>query len=225
MRIIIPSESSTNIRRTIISVVSWGLLAGGIYLAYQGGSDYYQSVHSQTEQALAWEDQSQQTEHSLSHPDENPIDTASAGLLSPIHNGLPAGSSLAKLTIPRLDTVLYVVEGTDSRDLKRGPGHLEGTVMPGSSGNCVIAGHRDTHFRVLKNIARGDEILVQSRQGTYTYRVSAMSVVSPDNTDSLRPTSKAVLNLITCFPFEYIGSAPRRFIVHADLIASPVSKS
>ena len=84
----------------------------------------------------------------------------------------------------------------------------------------MIAGHRDTHFRILKDVEKGDEIVVQSREGTFKYRVTGMSVVTPDNVDSLQPTSHAVLNLITCFPFDFIGSAPRRFIVHADLIPS-----
>ncbi len=210
--------------KIFLKLLSWVLLIGGIYVAWQGASDYYQSVNSQKEQALQWEDQSNQTVRSLSYPDEKEV-TAPSRPASLVRNAPLKGSSVARLSIPRLDTVLYVVEGTDANDLKRGPGHLEGTVMPGSKGNCVIAGHRDTHFRVLKNIEKGDEIVVQSHQGTYRYRVSGISVVRPENTDSLQPSSRAVLNLVTCFPFEYVGSAPRRFIVHADLIPSSSSKS
>jgi sortase A len=204
--------------RILIRLFSWVLLLGGIYVAYEGASDYYQSVNSQEEQALAWEDQSTETVQSLTHPGKK--QSVSLGRNVPVK-----GASIAKLSIPRLDTVLYVVEGTDSRDLKRGPGHLEGTMMPGSGGNCVIAGHRDTHFRVLRNIAKGDEILVQSREGTFRYRVTEMSVVSPENTACLRPTSKGELNLVTCFPFEYVGNAPRRFVVHANLLQSSTAKS
>ena len=89
--------------------------------------------------------------------------------------------------------------------------------MPGWDGNCVIAGHRDTHFSVLKEIRAGDTIIIDEPEGSYTYKVSGASVVDPQNTACMQPTSKAVLNLVTCFPFEYIGSAPRRFVVHADL--------
>jgi sortase A len=199
--------------RTFFKLLSWVLLLGGIYIAYQGGSDFYESFQAQREQARLWGDPSVQTMHSLTHPGKREV--SMRGRLA-----APKGSSIAKLSIPRLDTVLYVVEGTDNNDLKRGPGHVEGTVMPGSDGNCVIAGHRDTHFRVLKSVEKGDEIVVQSREGTYRYQVSGVSVIAPENTDCLRPTSKAVLNLVTCFPFEYVGSAPRRFVVHANLMPS-----
>lgn len=202
--------------RKFILIFSWLLLVGGGIFIWRGGSDYFQSVNSQKEEALQWDNQNpQQAESADSSPVPARPDVHRAGLTQ-----TPRGSSIAKLTIPRLSSTLYVLEGTNDQDLKRGPGHLEGTVLPGASGNCVIAGHRDTHFRVLKDIAKGDEIIVQSRTGTYKYRVTSLSVVTPDNTDSLRPTSKAVLNLITCFPFEYVGSAPRRFVVHADLIQS-----
>lgn len=209
----------------LLKLLSWVLLLSGFYVAYQGGSDYYRSVSAQREQALSWEDQSGETVQSLTHPDEREVVVGPGYQASIARNAPPRGASIAKLSIPRLDTVLYVVEGTDNGDLKRGPGHLEGTVMPGSDGNCVIAGHRDTHFRVLKNIEKGDEIVVQSHKGTYRYRVSGTSVVTPDNTDCLRPTSNAVLNLVTCFPFEYVGTAPRRFVVHANLLPSTSSRS
>ena len=81
----------------------------------------------------------------------------------------------------------------------------------------MIAGHRDTHFRVLKDIHKGDEIVLETHDGQYRYRVSQTSVISPTNTACLKPTSTAVLNLITCYPFHYVGSAPKRFIVHAKV--------
>ena len=207
--------------RKLILVFSWLLLIGGGIFIWRGTSDYWRSVSSQKEEALAWENQNL----SSNPPVATSSDVSPVSATAPIRHVkftpvAPKGNSIAKLSIPRLNSVLYVLEGTDDQDLKRGPGHLQGTVMPGANGNCVIAGHRDTHFRVLKDIAKGDEITVQSRQGTYKYRVSGISVVTPDNVDSLQPTSKPVLNLITCFPFEYVGSAPRRFVVHADLIQS-----
>jgi sortase A len=85
---------------------------------------------------------------------------------------------------------LYVLEGTDDKTLNRGPGHLPGSVLPGEDGNCVIAGHRDTHFRILRKIHGGDEIILESRGNEYRYRVDEMSVVSPDNTGSPHPTRR-----------------------------------
>ena len=83
---------------------------------------------------------------------------------------IPAGEAFARLSIPRLHAVLYVVEGTDSADLRRGPGHFEGSALPGSSGNCVIAGHRDTHFRLLKHVRQGDKIEIETAAGAFTSR-------------------------------------------------------
>jgi sortase A len=130
------------------------------------------------------------------------------------------GDTFAKLKIPRLDAELYVVEGDGARELRRGPGHLAGTALPGAQGNCVIAGHRDTHFRVLKDIRLGDDIVLQTSTGQYLYRVKRTRIVSPENTSALDPTSNAELNLITCYPFYYVGSAPKRFVVEAQLAGS-----
>ena len=130
------------------------------------------------------------------------------------------GETVAKLMIPRLSAQLYVVEGDDTRELRRGPGHMPGTAMPGGKGNCVIAGHRDTHFRVLKDIRQGDDIVLETRNGEFLYRVKSTKIVSPKDTDPLQPTAGPVLNLITCYPFYYVGNAPKRFIVKAELAGS-----
>ena len=130
------------------------------------------------------------------------------------------GEAMAKLIIPRLDAQLYVVEGDSVRDLRRGPGHLRGTALPGAKGNCVIAGHRDTHFRVLKDIRTGDDIILQTRAGKFLYRVLKLEVVPPSDTAPLQPTPEPELNLITCYPFYYVGSAPKRFVVEARLAGS-----
>lgn len=127
------------------------------------------------------------------------------------------GDTVARLSIPRLNTELYVVEGDDERDLRRGPGHMTGTAMPGTTGNAVIAGHRDTHFRVLKDIRKGDDIVVQTHNGQFVYRVQRTSIVRPSDIRSLRPSQSPVLHLITCYPFYYVGAAPKRFVVEATL--------
>jgi len=127
------------------------------------------------------------------------------------------GETIAKLTIPRLDTEVYIVEGDGDEQLRRGPGHLAGSATPGGRGNCIIAGHRDTHFRVLKDIRKGDDIVLETRRGQFLYRVKTTRIVTPDNTSSLKPTSDPELNLITCYPFYYVGSAPKRFVVEAKL--------
>jgi sortase A len=210
-------------RGFLYSLCVWLLVASGTFLLVCGGMDYWESRSAQREIAQEWQDQ-----QTVEEPAPEVPSTGAGIAKAPprLSTSLPrSGSAVAKLSIPRLDTVLYVVEGTDDRDLKRGPGHLEGSVMPGEDGNCVIAGHRDTHFRVLKNIHDGDEIILERSGHRFRYKVDGLSVVSPDNTASLRPSSHPVLNLITCYPFHYVGSAPKRFIVHADLENSPLEAS
>jgi sortase A len=140
---------------------------------------------------------------------------------SPPHAALRPvrGDIMALLTIPRLSTELYVIEGDGNAELRRGPGHLADSVLPGADGNCVIAGHRDTHFRILHEIRKGDDIHVRTNTGAFIYRVDNISVVSPSNTASLRPTSRPVLHLVTCYPFYYVGSAPQRLVVEATLVS------
>jgi sortase A len=190
---------------------SYLLMSGGALLLFFGGRELVESHLGQS-----------QAEHEFEispTPKPSPFHgTSDVGTSSSPPIGEPQlGDAIAKLTIPRLQTDLYVVEGDGARQLRRGPGHVRGTAMPGSDGNCIIAGHRDTHFRTLKDIQQGDEIVLETRAGKYTYRVETTQVVSPQNTKSLEPTDTAQLHLVTCYPFYYLGSAPKRFIVQAQL--------
>jgi sortase A len=210
-------------RAVIFSVCIWLLVASGTFLAATGALEYWESRSAQNEIADQWS--AEQPPEAAATRDSQPEQPSRATRTHREFVAVAKGAAVARLSIPRLDTTLYVVEGTDTADLRRGPGHLTGSVMPGDRGNCVIAGHRDTHFRVLRGIEKGDEIVLERSGQKFHYRVDGMSVVTPDNTASLQPTSDAVLNLITCYPFQYVGSAPKRFIVHADLENSPLAAS
>jgi sortase A len=126
-----------------------------------------------------------------------------------------SGALVGRLDIPRIGVSVMVVEGVDDGDLKRAAGHIPGTAFPGEPGNVGIAGHRDTFFRPLRSIQRNDAITVSTVQGTYRYRVASTKVVGPEDVQVLYPTGHDVLTLVTCFPFDYVGSAPKRFIVQA----------
>jgi sortase A len=128
------------------------------------------------------------------------------------------GSYLFQLSFPRQQASLDVVEGTTARALRKGPGHLEGSAMPGNPGNIVIAGHRDTHFRLLKDVAVGDEIEIEASGTSYRYRIVEARVVSPKDVRWLQPESDAAVTLITCYPFYFVGPAPKRFVVRARAI-------
>jgi sortase A len=134
---------------------------------------------------------------------------------TPVENASHSTGVIGRIAIPRLHLSSMVEEGIDSRVLARAVGHIPGTAFPGRIGNVGLAGHRDTFFRALKDLERQDEIEFSTHSGTYRYRVESLMVVEPNNAAVLKPTGGRTLTIVTCFPFHYIGNAPRRFIVHA----------
>ncbi len=138
--------------------------------------------------------------------------------LAPVHESEAPelGRTLGRLEIPRLRLASLVVQGDDDKSLLVGVGHLPDTVLPWQDGNSVLAGHRDTDFRPLKDIRAGDVIRFQTATVTYDYVVRETSIVKPTDLTPLRATPGPTLTLITCYPFTYIGAAPSRFIVHAE---------
>jgi sortase A len=124
---------------------------------------------------------------------------------------------LAVLRIPRIDLVAPVFDGTEEATLHSGLGRIRGTALPGQAGNIGIAGHRDSFFRGLKNIRNGDVIELETLRGKSTYIVDQIAIVDPHAVEVLRPRFVSSITLVTCYPFRFIGSAPRRFIVKASL--------
>jgi sortase A len=122
---------------------------------------------------------------------------------------------LATLQIRRLGVDVAVLPGTDEWTLNRAVGHIADTAAPGSQGNVGVAGHRDGFFRPLKDIAIGDLIEVTTAGRLDRYRVTQTWIVEPKDVWVLDPTGSAALTLVTCYPFYFIGSAPKRFIVRA----------
>jgi sortase A len=126
--------------------------------------------------------------------------------------------------VPRLQLSTPVIEGDDTRTLQRAVGHLSDTPMPWDAGNSAFAGHRDGLFRPLKDVKVGDEIRFRTARDEFRYRVTKTSIVMPDDLSVLAPQSDpATLTLITCYPFYYVGSAPKRFVVHAAREQAPNS--
>jgi sortase A len=127
------------------------------------------------------------------------------------------GDIVGRLDIPRLSLSTVVFEGADQDVLERGAGHLPGSALPGEHGNTVLAAHRDTFFRPLRNIREGDVVKIHTPPGDSVYIVKSARVVEPDEVDVLKPTPQPALTLITCYPFRYVGPAPERFVVRAIL--------
>ena len=128
---------------------------------------------------------------------------------------LSEGDLLGKLEIPRLRLSVMIMEGVADKTLRLGGGHIPGTTYPGAPGNSGFAAHRDTFFRNLRNVRKDDLIHFTTRSHTFTYRVASTAVVKPSDAGVLAPTSSETITLVTCFPFYYVGPAPKRFVVHA----------
>ncbi len=126
------------------------------------------------------------------------------------------GERIGEIAIPRLKVSVPVFEGDDEAILKRGAGHVPHTALPGQPGNVCIAAHRDKFFRSLRFIKPHDEIVLDTRQGEMHFVVNSTSIVNPTDTQVLLPAPHRDLTLVTCYPFYYVGHAPKRFIVHAS---------
>ena len=135
------------------------------------------------------------------------------------------GDVVGEMRIPRLALKTIVVQGESTKVLRRAVGHLPETALPGEKGNVVLAGHRDSFFRPLRNIQMGDAITIQTIEGEFEYQVESTEVVLPGDVRVLQPSSENTLTLVTCFPFYYVGAAPKRFVVHARQIGRQPSQS
>lgn len=122
---------------------------------------------------------------------------------------------VGRIEIPRTGLDAVILAEADDRSLDLGVGHLSKTALPDEPGNFVLAGHRDSHFRPLEDIRLGDAIRVTTVLGTYDYEVEETMTVWPEQVEVIADTGEPRLTLVTCYPFRYVGSAPRRFIVRA----------
>jgi len=132
---------------------------------------------------------------------------------------LAEGELIGRVDIPRLKLSAAVAEGDDNATLGKAVGHLPDTPLPWQRrGNVGLAAHRDGLFRALKNIRMDDEVRVITARGEYFYRVRNTRIVNPEDVWVLAPTPKPTVTLITCYPFSFVGHAPQRFIVQAELV-------
>jgi len=138
---------------------------------------------------------------------------------------LQPGMLIGRLRIPRLNLAVMVREGASESTLRRAVGHIPGTGLPGQPGNVGLAGHRDTFFRPLQNIRKDDTVDLDTGHGTVRYVVTATQIVSPRDVTVLKASGGKTLTLVTCYPFYYVGSAPKRFIVRAAEVPSEEGES
>ncbi len=204
-------------RRTLSSaaarVGSWGrlplvLTAIGLLLLVYVGTQYAQMYFEQRALERQW------------------IAQQEAGIQQkgPTVNAI-VQSGLTRISIPKIGLSAIVVEGTDHKALKVGPGHLAGSALAGGEGNAVITAHRDTFFRHIADLRKGDQILIQRDGHSYTYQVTGQKIVQPDDLSVVKPTADNRLTLITCYPTYYIGPAPERLVLTSKLVGEPDPKS
>ena len=142
------------------------------------------------------------------------VETSGAATVA---RALTAGENipLGRIEITSIALSAMIEEGTGTRVLRRGVGHITGTALPGEPGNIGVAGHRDTFFRKLRNIHEGDEITLTTLAGSFVYHVELISIVEPQDSQVLRDSGEKLLTLVTCYPFGFVGFAPKRFVVRA----------
>lgn len=169
-----------------------------LYVASQYGEMYLE----QKRMAEAWEQQQQRLA-------ENPQSGEQAH--TPVDDGM------VRLVIPKIELTSFVVEGTNRKSLLVGPGHITKTAEPGGAGNSVITGHRDTFFRHIHELEKGDQFYVERGGKRFTYEVTGKKIVEPNDLSVTRPTQDSQVTLITCYPTYYIGPAPKRLVVFSKL--------
>ena len=184
--------------RKLISLV---LIIVGIGLLGYVGSEYWGMFRSQQKLEAEWERQAAS------------MNTPGQAVISP-------DQMLTRVVIPKIGLDAIVVEGASRKDLSEGPGHMKQTAMPGETGNAVITAHRDTFFRHIYELVKGDQIQVRRSGRVFTYEVTGKKIVLPDDISVIRQTSDPRLTLITCYPVYYIGPAPKRLVVFSKLVES-----
>ncbi len=130
------------------------------------------------------------------------------------------GEEMGELYIPKLEASLTIFHGTDEDELEKGVGHYADSVLPGEKDNSVLSGHRDTVFRRLGEVGKGDLLVVRTIAGEFTYKVRQVRIVDADDRTVIVPKPRATLTVTTCYPFQFIGDAPERYILVADLITT-----
>ena len=176
------------------------LLLLGVSLLGYVGSEYWGMYRTQKQLEVQWEQQA-------------------ATVRTPGQPRLAAHDLLTRVSIPKISLDAIVIEGVSRKQLSVGPGHMKDTALPGAAGNAVITGHRDTFFRHIYELQKGDDILVRRNGQLFKYQVTGKKIVKPDDVSVLKQTTDPQLTLITCYPTYYIGPAPERLVVFSKLIA------
>lgn len=191
-------------------------LTAGVGYASYSGVVYFLQLHVVETSPLI----THRLANSSPSPQERKTEGASKQILwrvVPTAERPKKGEHFADLVIPRLNAKMPIIEGTNEDELERGVGHYAGSVLPGEPDNAVLSGHRDTVFRQMGKMQLGDELQVDTAQGTFVYVIKKMWKTDAQDRTVIVPREKPILTLTTCYPFSYIGPAPERYIIEAHL--------
>jgi sortase A len=226
---------SKNSRRRPLRILESGLLLAGlvllaIFFLARGWGDYQsQSDIAAFEKAVVTESTSTQAKPANDNKKSSEPDYSlwSSKRIDDYHEGNRQRDDrpMAILTIEKLDLKVPVYNGTDEINLNRGAGRIKGTGRFSLPGNLGIAGHRDGFFRVLKDIELGDRVDLLTFKGKTEFVVSSITIVDPTDISVLAPTDDRTITLVTCYPFYFVGHAPKRYIVKGELLSNQVNKS
>ena len=226
---------SKNNRKSPLRILESGFLTTGVillatFVLARGWGDYQSwSDIRAFEEAVAFE--SAPTEQAAGsgtrYSPEPDYALWSSKRISDYHEGNAQRDDppLAIMSIASLDLKTPIYNGTDEINLNRGAGRIKGTAWIDSPGNLGIAGHRDGFFRVLKDIEVGDSIDMLTHQGKTEFVVSSIIIVDPTDVSVLEPTDNSTITLVTCYPFYFVGHAPKRYIVKGELVSNQFNKS
>jgi sortase A len=134
-------------------------------------------------------------------------------------NDFEVGDVIGILAIPELKREVPILSGTNEDELEKGVGHYSTTALPGQKNRIFLAGHRDTVFKKMGELQKGDRLTVQMETGVHEYEIYETLVVDETDLSVLEPTSpEEILTLSTCYPFEYLSSTKERYIINAKKI-------
>jgi sortase A len=231
---------SKNKRRPLLRILESGLLTtGAILLAsfilirgwgdYQSWSDIraFEEAMASGESSYAISGETTAAAKGTKYSPEPDYALWSSKRISDYHAGNEQRDEppLAIMSIETLDLKVPVYNGTDEINLNRGAGRIKGTGWIDTPGNLGIAGHRDGFFRALKDIELGDRISMLTHQGKSEFVVSSITIVDPSDVSVLAPTDDSTITLVTCYPFYFVGHAPKRYIVKGELVSNQVNQS
>ncbi|MBT2571226.1 class D sortase [Planococcus sp. ISL-110] len=188
------------------------------YMLYKTGNVEAQDFGNKPEsQSIKIAGESKESEKSVTPAEQ---EAAELAISSKYPETPQIGDLMGELIIPKLEASLPIIHGTDEDELEKGVGHFAQSVMPGENDNSVLSGHRDTVFRELGEVGKGDLLIVKTHSGTFTYKVRQVRIVDEDDRTVIVPKPRATLTVSTCYPFDYVGYAPDRYILVADLVSS-----